>query len=190
MLINIFGLAGTGKSTLRNALFEKFGDSIAGKVPGDHYLKSRTEGQSLDDFFIGDGYDWKLLQKHLSIPIDTSISTPLYDFTNFMRISETGNKTYTRRSINYLDTVWPCPFADIKILLVADSGLRKNRVITRNRNDEVWKQRTLKKWNPEHDRQMNNQWKITANFVFDGNEEITNLVDKIATIITRESLTG
>ncbi|HBB37410.1 MAG: hypothetical protein A2374_04560 [Candidatus Moranbacteria bacterium RIFOXYB1_FULL_44_23] len=41
LLINIFGLPAVGKSTLRNALIEKMGVENCGKIPGDHYLKSK-----------------------------------------------------------------------------------------------------------------------------------------------------
>lgn len=184
MLINIFGLAGTGKSTLRNALVAKLSNQTVGKIQGDHYLLSRGSDQSLEDFFNQeDGYDWQLLQRHLRTPLGTVVSTPLYDYVEFRRISDGGNKTFINSSINILDTVVPCPFADVRVLLTVCSQVRKERVTNRQRDDLVWKQRALADWSAERDAGTNQNWSKLAHVVLDSSQDVDVLTKAVVSLL-------
>ncbi len=179
MLINIFGLPATGKSTLRNGLLAALGKEIADRIPGDHYLKSKPKYQHFKTYFHKDQYDWELLKMHLNFPLDTTISTPLFDYTKFIRISEHGNKSFTIKKILILDTAAPCPFADIKLLIALDSKERLRRTLQRQRDDEVWKEITLKNWEESENKLSLYNTDKLADFILDGNEEIEKNVKKV-----------
>ncbi|OGI26685.1 MAG: hypothetical protein A2359_03340 [Candidatus Moranbacteria bacterium RIFOXYB1_FULL_43_19] len=188
LLINIFGMPGVGKSTLRNAVIEDLGEENCGKIPGDHYLKSKPADVSFLDYFTCDNYDWKLIKKLMSRPLGETIATPLVDYDNFIRVSENGSdKKFTMRKLNILDTAYPCPFADILILITLFEKERKKRVAVRGRTDYFWKKFVLENWKEveERDEKKQKDHRNMADLVLDGLESVGDNAERAVSIINK-----
>jgi uridine kinase len=188
LLINIFGLPAAGKSTLRNALIEVLGEEGCGKIPGDHYLKSKLAEVSFFDYFTSANYDWDLIAKHLSRPSGETIATPLVDYDKFIRISENGSdKKFTMRRLNILDTTYPCPFANLRILITLNEEERKKRVAGRGRTDYFWKKFVLENWNKVEARDRKNEKNHLnmADLVLDGLDRVENNAKKAMSLIEK-----
>ncbi|MFA5926524.1 MAG: hypothetical protein WC831_06425 [Parcubacteria group bacterium] len=186
LLINIFGLPAVGKSTLRNALIEKLGGENCGKIPGDHYLKSKPADDSFFKYFTHDNYDWALIEKLMNLPLGKTIATSLFDFEKFIRINENGSdKKFTMRQLNILDSTYPCPFADLRILIMLDEEGRKRRVTERGRTDYFWKRYVLENWDKVEasDRKNAKNHRNMADLVLDGLDAIGYNTQKIVDFI-------
>lgn len=186
LLINIFGLPAVGKSILRNAIIDTLREENCGKIPGDHYLKSKSPDVSFFDYFTCDNYDWDLLEKHLSSPLGETIATPLFDYSKFIRISKNGSdKKFTVSRLNVLDSACPCPFADLRILITLSEEERKKRVMERGRTDYFWKKFVLKNWEKVEVRDRKNaknHLKMT-DLVLDGLDSIEDNAKKALNLI-------
>jgi uridine kinase len=186
LLINIFGLPGVGKSTLRNALIENLGAENCGKIPGDHYLKSKSPDDSFLDYFTHDNYDWELIEKIMSCPLGESVATPLFDYDKFIRINKNWNeKKFTMRQLNIMDTTYPCPFADLRILITLNEEERKKRVMERGRTDYFWKKFVLENWEKVEasDQKNAKNHRKKANLVLDGFDSVEENTKKAVNLI-------
>lgn len=189
--INTFGLPGVGKSTLRNALIDAFGEENCGKVPGDHYLKSKPPNVSFLDYFTHYKYDWELLAKHINRPLGELISPPLFDFEKFIRISNTGyHKKSAIRQLNFLDTSDPCSFADIRILITLNPEERKKRIEQRGRTDYFWKKFILDHWEEvePRDRKRGENHHSKATLVLNGLASVEKNVKKVISVIKKKKV--
>ncbi|MDP1845716.1 MAG: hypothetical protein Q8L09_03105 [Candidatus Moranbacteria bacterium] len=186
LLINIFGLPAVGKSTLRNALIEALGEENCGKIPGDHYLKSKSPDDSFLEYFTHDNYDWDLIEQLMSCQLGETIATPLFDYDKFTRISENGSdKKFTMRRQNIMDTTYPCPFADLRILIMLDEEERKKRVTERGRTDYFWKKFVLENWGEveARDREKGKNHRNKADLMLDGLDSIEDNAKKAVDLI-------
>lgn len=186
ILVNIFGLPAVGKSTLRNAVIEALGQEHCGKIPGDHYLKSKSPDDSFLDYFTHDNYDWDLIARHIGQPIGEVVATPLVDYDKFIRLSEDGSdKKFTMRRLNIMDTTYPCPFADLRILITLNEEERKRRVAERGRTDYFWKTFVLENWEEveARDRKNEKNHRNMADLVLDGRDSVEDNVKKAVNLI-------
>lgn len=184
--INIFGLPAVGKSTLRNALIEKLGGENCGKIPGDHYLKSKFADDSFFKYFTRDNYDWELIEKIMVRPLGEIVDTPLFDYDKFMRINENGSeKKFIVQQMNILDSTYPCPFADLRILITLNEKERKRRVAERGRIDYFWKRYILENWDDveSSDRKNAKNHQKMADLVLNGLGSIESNTKKVIDFI-------
>ncbi len=188
LLINIFGLPAVGKSTLRNAVVEALSKENCGKVPGDYYLKSKPENVSFFNYFTHDNYDWDLIENMMELPLGETIATPLFDYEKFVRLSENGSdKKFTMRKNNVLDSTYPCPFADLRILITLPEEERKKRVAERGRTDYFWKKFVLDNWDKVEasDRKNAKKHRKTADLVLNGLDSIEGNVNRLVSLFKR-----
>lgn len=144
-VISIFGNSGAGKSTLANALVSALSSTVATRVRGDHYLKSRGTVPMEEFLTSSDLVDWEAVREDLVGPIGSEISTPVYDFVNFQRISRRGDKPFVVSRLNVIDALIPYPRSDFVILVELDDGCRRRRFL--ERDGYVWRNFVLDHWN-------------------------------------------
>lgn len=142
-ILSICGGSGSGKSILAKHLVERLGAEFTVRIPTDYYLKPNPY-PSLAKFMQHPlQYDWELLQAVLDEADGTSITTPIYDFTRFQRLAETGGRPFVLRPIIIMDAMVPYPSADLSFLVQCPMEERQRRIIERDRH---WHTQVIKYW--------------------------------------------
>lgn len=142
LVVSICGPSGSGKSTTAKALCERLGEHRSVRIPADYYLVPRS-GPLRDYLLQPLQYDWASLQKAVLASPGSLVETPDFDFESFQRLALVGGRTFISRPIQIIDAMYPCPFADIKVLVSAPCDTRLRRIASR---DLAWGTLVLNRW--------------------------------------------
>lgn len=142
LVVSIRGASGSGKSSLAKALVATLGAKASVRIPGDYFLEPANE--PLSTYLHRPlRYDWDLLDSVLSAPEGTPVAVPNFDFETFRRVSAAGGKRLIVRPIRILDTIYPYPRANVKILLAIPASTRRARIVER---DKLWNTNVIGRW--------------------------------------------
>jgi uridine kinase len=188
IILSICGAAGTGKSALANELTVKMGKDISCRIPTDYFLKSYS-GVSYEEFIKTPfKYDWELLKKIISEPINHEITIPDYDFSKFNRISKTGGRDIILKRYIIIDSMLPYPESRISIRLTAKDELRYERI---RKRDSAQNTNSARSWD---------KMTLTANLldtggykydmILDGAEKTQENAEKIFQFLTDKGMIG
>lgn len=188
IVISICGAAGTGKSALANEMTVIMGKDISCRIPTDYFLKSYS-GMSYDEFITTPfKYDWDLLKKTISEPINHEITIPDYDFSKFNRISKTGGRDIILKRYVFIDSMLPYPESRIIIKLTAKDELRYERI---RKRDSAQNTNSARRWD---------KMTITANLletsgykfdmILNGEEKTQDNAEKILQFLTDKGMIG
>lgn len=142
LIVSICGASGSGKSSLAKALVAVLGAEASVRIPGDYFLEPAS-GPLSSYLRRPLHYDWALLESVLSAPEGTPVAIPDFDFVTFRRLSATGGQRLVVRRIRILDTIYPYPQSDVRILLAAPANTRRARIAER---DRVWNTNVIGRW--------------------------------------------
>ncbi|HBB37411.1 MAG: hypothetical protein A2374_04565 [Candidatus Moranbacteria bacterium RIFOXYB1_FULL_44_23] len=127
-----------------------------------------------------------MIEKIMSRPLGEEVATPLFDYDKFVRLSVDGSdKKFTMRQMNIMDTTYPYPSADLRILITLDEEERKRRITERGRTDYFWKTFVLENWDEveARDQAKNNKHKNKADLVLDGLDSVKDNAIKAVDLI-------
>lgn len=140
LVVSLCGPSGSGKSTLANGVVAALGEDRAARLPTDWYLLPRTAGAD----WIGYRWDWDRVAADLAGADGTVIVTPAFDFERMRRDTGTGTaRRVMPRPVMILDAMEPYPLADLTIRLVIPAGVRRQRLVERDRR---WNSRVADRW--------------------------------------------
>lgn len=188
IVISICGAAGTGKSALANEMTVVMGKDISCRIPTDYFLKSYS-GVSYDEFITTPfKYDWDLLKKTISEPINHEITIPDYDFSKFNRISKTGGRDIILKRYVFIDSMLPYPESRFIFKLTAKDELRYERI---RKRDSAQNTNSARSWD---------KMTLTANLlessgyrfdmILNGEEKTPENAEKIVEYLTEKRMIG
>lgn len=141
IIIGVAGGSGSGKTTVSQAIYREFSGSPITIIEQDYYYKNQPElpleERKKQNYDHPSAYDNDLLLQHIQLLLERkAVEIPQYDYTNYMRHSETKNQEpvdviiiegilalYDERIRNLMD---------IKLFVDTDSDLRFIRRMLRD----------------------------------------------------------
>lgn len=181
LVISICGPSGCGKSQTAKSLVSHLGDDISVRIPADYYL---VPASGLRSSYLQQPlqYDWFLLEQAASAMPNTTIETPDFDFETFQRVAPSGGLTFIVRRIRIVDAMYPCPFADVRILLDAPSEARHGRITVR---DQSWGTRVAHRWDHlELSKAHLESLQVDYDLHLSGTQCVESNVEKIVQLVT------
>lgn len=141
VVIGITGGTGSGKSTIANAIFKRFGEEAITMIAQDSYYKDQShlsfEERTKTNYDHPMAFDTALLIQHVKdLVAGKSVEVPRYDFTQHNRKKETVHKDSRDiiivEGILILEDEGLRDLLDIKIYVDTDADIRILRRLVRD----------------------------------------------------------
>ncbi|WP_216353653.1 uridine kinase [Neisseria dumasiana] len=200
IIIGVAGGSGSGKTTVSQAIYREFSGSPITIIEQDYYYKNQPElpieERKKQNYDHPSAYDNDLLLNHINLLLARkAVDIPQYDYTNYMRHSETKYQEpvdviiiegilalYDERIRNLMD---------IKLFVDTDADLRFIRRILRDIQERGRSVESVVKQYTEQVRPMHNQFveptKRHAHIIIPCDEQnnvaIDVLIAKISTVL-------
>jgi hypothetical protein len=141
-VVSICDPSNAGKSQLAKAVVAAVGEHRCARIPTDYFLLFPPP-QPEAPAPLGLGYDWPLIDRLLTRPVGTEVTTPDVDFERLVRRSPHGGLPFVVRPLVLTDGFAPHPAATLRVLLTAPEPLRRLRAADR---DRPWNSRVIDRW--------------------------------------------
>lgn len=200
IIIGVAGGSGSGKTTVSQAIYREFSGSPITIIEQDYYYKNQPElpieERKQQNYDHPSAYDNDLLLNHINLLLARkAVDIPQYDYTNYMRHSETKYQEpvdviiiegilalYDERIRNLMD---------IKLFVDTDADLRFIRRMLRDIQERGRSVESVVKQYTEQVRPMHNQFveptKRHAHIIIPCDEQnnvaIDVLIAKISTVL-------
>lgn len=200
IIIGVAGGSGSGKTTVSQAIYREFSGSPITIIEQDYYYKNQPElpieERKKQNYDHPSAYDNDLLLNHINLLlVRKAVDIPQYDYTNYMRHSETKYQEpvdviiiegilalYDERIRNLMD---------IKLFVDTDADLRFIRRMLRDIQERGRSVESVVKQYTEQVRPMHNQFveptKRHAHIIIPCDEQnnvaIDVLIAKISTVL-------
>lgn len=200
IIIGVAGGSGSGKTTVSQAIYREFSGSPITIIEQDYYYKNQPElpieERKKQNYDHPSAYDNDLLLNHINLLLARkAVDIPQYDYTNYMRHSETKYQEpvdmiiiegilalYDERIRNLMD---------IKLFVDTDADLRFIRRMLRDIQERGRSVESVVKQYTEQVRPMHNQFveptKRHAHIIIPCDEQnnvaIDVLIAKISTVL-------
>lgn len=200
IIIGVAGGSGSGKTTVSQAIYREFSGSPITIIEQDYYYKNQPElpieERKKQNYDHPSAYDNDLLLNHINLLLARkAVDIPKYDYTNYMRHSETKYQEpvdviiiegilalYDERIRNLMD---------IKLFVDTDADLRFIRRMLRDIQERGRSVESVVKQYTEQVRPMHNQFveptKRHAHIIIPCDEQnnvaIDVLIAKISTVL-------